>query len=298
MIPSAIDATFGKAHLRSDYSDCVIVVRHGFKSDRRPFVKVSNQLRGSFTGAVVDNEDYTWTKPVLENGVELALHILNEYEDSQPLCLIGHSMGGLVCRVANVALTRTVEFQNYMAVLSIAGGPSYLDPVQKLVAQLRQREVVGMVTLATPNSATLTYGQIAGWMKMSALATTLGFPNKTASFVDLTTDRLFRILQSFRTNTPTLSVSGSAHNRFSKKRPALGVLVGLAGKLALPNDGLVEDRSVDLRASILPNEICHMGTGKYLHLREYSDCTDVQHSSIYDEVAVYDALVAFIQRIL
>ena len=139
----------------------------------------------------------------------------------------------------------TVEFQNYMAVLSIAGGPSYLDPVQKLVAQLRQREVVGMVTLATPNSATLTYGQIAGWMKMSAVATTLGFPNKTASFVDLTTDRLFRILQSFRTNTPTLSVSGSAHNRFSKKRPALGVLVGLAGKLALPNDGLVEtDRSI------------------------------------------------------
>ena len=133
---------------------------------------------------------------------------------------------------------------------------------------------------------------------MSAVATTLGFPNKTASFVDLTTDRLFRILQSFRTNTPTLSVSGSAHNRFSKKRPALGVLVGLAGKLALPNDGLVEDRSVDLKASILPLQICHMGTSKYTHPREYSDCTHVQHSSIYDEVAVYDALVAFIQRIL
>lgn len=298
MIPSAIDATFGKVHLRSDYSDCVIVVRHGFKSDHRPFVNVSSQLRGSFTGAVVDNKDYTWTKPVLENGVELALHILSEYEDSQPLCLIGHSMGGLVCRVANLALTHTVEFQNYMAKLSKDGGPSYLDPVQTLVAQLRQRGVAGMVTLATPNSATLTYGQIAGWMKMAAFATTLGFPNKTASFVDLTTDRLFRILQSFCTDTPTLSVSGSAHSRFSKKRPALGVLVGLAGKLALPNDGLVEDRSVDLKASILPNEICHMGTSKYLHLREYTDCTEVQHSSIYDAVAVYDALVAFIQRIL
>ena len=298
MIPSAIDATFGNALPRSDYSDCVIVVRHGFKSDHRPLVNISNQLRGSFTGAVVDNEDYTWTKPVLENGVELALRILNEYEDSQPLCLIGHSMGGLVCRVANLAVTRPVEFQNYMAALRIAGGPSYLDPVQKLVAQLRQRAVSGLVTLATPNSATLTYGQIAGWMKMSTVATTLGFPNKTASFVDLTTDRLFRVLQSFRTDTPTLSVSGSAHNRFSKRRPALGVLVGLAGKLALPNDGLVEDRSVDLRDSILPNEICHMGASKYLHLREYSDCTDVEHSSIYDEAAVYDALVAFIQRTL
>jgi hypothetical protein len=66
----------------------------------------------------------------------------------------------------------------------------------------------------------------------------------------------------------------------------------------LPNDGLVEDRSVDLKASILPNEICHMGTSKYLHLREYYDCTEVQHSSIYNDEAVYDALVAFIQRIL
>jgi pimeloyl-ACP methyl ester carboxylesterase len=227
MIPSAIDATFGNAQLRSDYSDCVIVVRHGFKSDHKPFIKISNQLRGSFTGAVVDNEDYDWTKPVLENGVNLALAILKEYEDSRPLCLIGHSMGGLVCRVANLALTRTVEFQNYIAVLSIAGGPSYLDPVQKLMSQLRPREVSGLVTLATPNSATLTYGQIAGWMKMSKVAAMLGFPNKTASFVDLTTDRLFRVLQRFRTDTPTLSVSGSAHNRFSKKPPALGVLVGI-----------------------------------------------------------------------
>ena len=298
MIPSAVDATFGNVQLRSDYSNCLIVVRHGFNSDHTPFVNLSSQLRGSFTGAIVDNEKYTWTKPVLENGVELALRILNEYEDSQPLCLIGHSMGGLVCRVANLALSRTVEFQDYMAALSIAGGPSYLNPVQKLVDQLRQRPVSGLVTLATPNSATLTYGQIASWMKMSTVATTLGFPNKSASFVDLTTDRLFRVLQSFRTDTPTLSVSGSAHNRFSKRRPALGVLVGLAGRLALPNDGLVEDRSVDLRASILPNEIYHMGTSQYLHLREYSDCTDVDHSSIYDEVAVYDALVAFIQRTL
>ena len=298
MIPSAIDATFGNAKLRSDYSDCVIVVRHGFCSDHKPFVKVSNQLRGSFTGAIVDNEDYDWTKPVLQKGVELALHILDKYQDSQHLSLIGHSMGGLVCRVANLALTRTVEFRSYMAAFSIAGGPSYLDPARELVAKLRQRAVSGLVTLATPNSATLTYAQIAGWLKMSTVATTFGFPNKTASFIDLTTDRLFRILQSFRTDTPTLSVSGSAHNRFSKRRPALGVLVGLAGKLALPNDGLVEDRSVDLRASILPNEICHMGTSKYLHLREYSDCTDVDHSSIYDEVAVYEALVAFMQRTL
>jgi hypothetical protein len=298
LIPTAIDATFGSARRRSNYSDCVIVVRHGFKSNHQPFIKLSDRLPTGFAGAVIDNLDYTWTKPIIENGIELALYILKIYKDSQPLCLIGHSMGGLVCRVANVVLTRTVEFQDYITAFSMAGGPSYLDPVKKLLAGLRRREVSGLVTLATPNSATLTYGQLAGWMKMSTVATTLGFPNKTASFVDLTTDRLFRVLQNFRVDTPTLSVSGSAHNRFAKKPPALGVLVGLAGKLALPNDGLVEDRSVDLKASILPNEIYHMGTGKYLHLREYFDCTGVTHSSIYDDDAVYEALSAFIERTL
>jgi pimeloyl-ACP methyl ester carboxylesterase len=298
VIPAAIDAIFGNPQLRTNYSNCVIVVRHGFNSNHKPFIKLSNQLRGRFAGAAIDNVDYVWTRPIIENGVKLALDILQVYEDSQPLCLIGHSMGGLVCRVANVALTRAVEFDRYIAAQSIAGGPSYLSPVKKLMTGLRRREVSGLVTLATPNSATLTYGQLASWMKLSTAATTLGFPNRTASFLDLTTDRLFRVLQNFRVNTPTLSVSGSAHNRFAKKRPALGALVGLAGKLALPNDGLVEDRSVDLKASILPNEICHMGTSKYLHLREYSDCTDVTHSSIYDEAAVYEALDAFIERIL
>ncbi|HLJ89005.1 MAG TPA: hypothetical protein VKZ53_19450 [Candidatus Angelobacter sp.] len=298
MIPASIDATFGSTQIRTDYSDCVIVVRHRFSSDHKPFIKLSNKLQGRFVGAVVNNVDYTWTKPVIENGIELALDILHNCEDSRPLCLIGHSMGGLVCRVANIALTRTLEFQTYMTALSMAGGSNYLDPERRRAQGLRRRKVSGLVTLATPNSATLTYGQLAGWMKISTVAARLGFPNKTASFVDLTTDRLFRVLQSFSIDTPTLSVSGSAHNRFAKKPPALGVFVGLAGKLALPNDGLVEDRSVDLKVSILPNEICHMGTGKYLHLREYSNCTDVTHSSIYDEIAVYEALSAFIERTL
>lgn len=298
MIPATINATFGASLSKTDYTDCVIVVRHGFNSDETPFINLSGKLSGHFRNVVVDNAPYTWTKPVIENGVQLALDILRDYKESQSLCLIGHSMGGLVCRVANVALTRTTEFQKYIAALSIAGGASYLDPVKKLVAGLSPRPVSGLVTLATPNSATLTYGQLASGMKMATVAATLGFPNKTASFVDLTTDRLFRVLQSFGVSTPTLSISGSAHNRFAKTRPALGVFVGLAGKLAVPNDGLVEDRSVDLKASVLPNEICHMGTSRYLHLREYPDCTDVTHSSIYDEDAVYDALVAFIERTL
>lgn len=299
MIPAAIEAIFGNKGPKSDYSGSVIVLRHGFNSNNTPFKKLEGRLRRSFANATVNNDSYTWTDPVIENGVKLALVVLQNFEDSQPLILIGHSMGGLVCRVANVALTRTADFQNYIsALLSVSGGSSYLNPVKTLVSRLRQRDVSGLITLATPNSATLTNGQIASLMKLSSAAAIIGFPNKTPSFVDLTTDRLFRILQHFQVKTPTLSVSGSAHSLFAKKSGALGAVVGLAAKLAVPNDGLVEDRSVDLKASILPNEICHMGSAKYLHLRAYSDCTDVTHSSIYDDMAVYDALCAFIEKTL
>jgi pimeloyl-ACP methyl ester carboxylesterase len=298
MIPTAIETVFGSAAPRSNYTGCTLIVRHGFCSDHKPFVSLSKSLGARFSGATVDNTDYGWTKPVIENGIMLALHILNTYGDSEPVCLIGHSMGGLVCRVANVALREPVGLLNHLSLLTALTGNGSLRAAKGKAAQLRKRSIAGLVTLATPNSATLTYGQIAAWMKMVSSAATLGFPNKTASFVDLTTDRLFRFLQNYRVDTPALSISGSAHNRFAKKRPALGVLVGLAGTLAVPNDGLVEDRAVDLSASILPNEICHMGASRYVHLRAYPDCSDVTHSSIYDDPAVFSALAAFVERVL
>jgi hypothetical protein len=207
MIPSGIDTVFGAPKTTSRYSDCKFIVRHGFFSDHRPFIPLSKELTNRFSGSTVDNRDYVWKKPVIENGIELALTILNDYEDTDPICLIGHSMGGLVCRVANVALTQTSDLQRHLKLLAGVTGMDFFKPANSMAAGLRGRKVAGMVTLATPNSATLTYGQIAGWMKAVGAAAPIGFPNKTASFVDLTTDRLFKFLQFYGVNTPTLCLA-------------------------------------------------------------------------------------------
>jgi hypothetical protein len=64
----------------------------------------------------------------------------------------------------------------------------------------------------------------------------------------------------------------------------------------MPNDLIVEDRAVDLRYSILPNEFVHYGTAKYLHARCYVDCTDVWHSNIYDDPNVRQLVVDCLKR--
>jgi hypothetical protein len=115
-----------------------------------------------------------------------------------------------------------------------------------------------------------------------------------ASVQDLTTDRLFRLLQNFSTTTPVLSISGSKMNRFTT---GAGQIVRSATKLGLnltvPHDLVVEDVSVDLSKSILPNEVIDHGNALYLHLRAYEGCTDVTHSSIHNNYVVADYIADF-----
>ena len=59
-------------------------------------------------------------------------------------------------------------------------------------------------------------------------------------------------------------------------------------QLEMPHDSIVEDRSVDLRSAVLPNEIVHNSQAAYLHLRAYVDCTDVTHTNIYNDNTVRD----------
>lgn len=63
-----------------------------------------------------------------------------------------------------------------------------------------------------------------------------------------------------------------------------------------PHDYVVEDRSVDLTSSILPNEVLQQGTAAYVHLRAYTDCTSVTHTGIYDHQFVRAAVLEFMKR--
>src|ERR1700723_1197185 len=91
----------------------VIVVRHGIFSDHRPFQDLENFLDAKFPKAKIDNHKYEWKDSVVMNGTRLADSILGDPSmDGRPLVLIGHSMGGLVCRVANLILSEPDVIQN------------------------------------------------------------------------------------------------------------------------------------------------------------------------------------------
>ena len=71
----------------------------------------------------------------------------------------------------------------------------------------------------------------------------------------------------------------------------------LAASLHLPNDMIVEDRSVDLSQSILQDELLSHPSEKYLHVRVYRDCTDVIHATMYNHGKIRDILVDCMSRV-
>jgi hypothetical protein len=140
-------------------------------------------------------------------------------------------------------------------------------------------------------------GQVSSYMALVQWAVNRAASFRHPSVQDLTTDRLFRLLQHFPTSTPVLSISGSKVNRFTT---GAGQIVRSASKLGLnltlPHDLVVEDISVDLSKSILPNEVIDHGNAIYLHLRAYENCTDVTHSSIHNNQVVADYIADFASR--
>lgn len=292
-----LDKVFGASKQDPQLWDPVIVVRHGIFSSDVPFQGLSRFLAAKFPMARVDNQKYDWKDSVVVNGARLAAEILADSKiEGRPLVLIGHSMGGLICRVANLILSQPdviarerLIFENYCIL-----DKGDLQKLQNLPLWGKKPHTVNLlVTLATPNSGAMLKAQISAL----ALLAKGPFSSHVTSMNDLTTIRLFRLLQYFSLGTPLLSISGSGWNRFGKAPAStLLSLAHLAGRLHLPNDMIVEDRSVDLGQSILLNEIVSAPQPKYLHVRLYRDCFDVVHDTIYDHGKVRDIVVDCMTR--
>jgi triacylglycerol esterase/lipase EstA (alpha/beta hydrolase family) len=296
-----LDEQFGAPSRNLATWNPVVIIRHGFVSNHKPFKPLKAFIKTACPNAIVNNRSYAWKDSALVNGIRLASDIVQEplYQD-RDIVLIGHSLGGLVCRVANVAMrdpdaaltwsAATLRAFGYaasevQAVINLAKGPGWL------------RSVAGIVTLATPNSGALLQGQVSNIAALVQQAANIFAPTRVSCVADLTTSRLFELLQHAHSDTKMLSISGSRWNRFATASGQVTRWTGLGGiKLDMPHDYVVEDQSVDLARSILPNEVVHRGSAPYLHMRAYTDCTSVTHTSIYDHQFVREAIVEFLRR--
>jgi pimeloyl-ACP methyl ester carboxylesterase len=291
-------SVFGAARSPLSAEIPVIYIVHGFLSNASNMTGLKNLLSPLLPNATIHCFNYDWKQSVLLSGAELAHSIFGNPDKERPLVLVGHSMGGLVSRVANVILSDPSGFATQVPFLSYSGYQDDINFIKSYAfAAMPKRKVSGVVTLAAPNSGAMLQGQLSSYMALIHWATNQVSSFRHPSVQDLTTDRLFRLLQQYTSSTPVFSISGSKMNRFST---GAGQILRVSGKLGLnltlPHDLVVEDLSVDLTKSILPNESTNHGNASYMHLRAYEDCTDVTHSSIHNNQVVAEYIVDFVSR--
>ena len=293
-------------------------IRHGIWSNPDNMKHLEDALDDLLPGYEVDNQEYTKNpgafiegESILFNGIVLGEIILRAFahkkREVEHIVLIGHSQGGLVCRVAAATICAPQQLTE-----AIQEKAQYIDKRdrEKSLTKLAflQSDQFGssllldcaehlkaVVTLATPNAGAMTNGQLSLITK-GAKSLLRGafefFGQKTLD--ELTTGRLFRVLQYVRVEKVRyLSISGSFFNRYSffnhDDLQWLPKVAALAPHLEMPNDGVVEDLSVDLREAPLPCEIANLDQ-QYIHIRSYTDCLDIRHTNIHSRQEVFDEM--------
>jgi hypothetical protein len=180
------------------------------------FRDLTRFIQSKFPNAVVNNQKYPWTDSVVLNGARLAKLILgNPDAIGRPLVLVGHSMGGLVCRVANLFLRQPNLVAVHRNIFLNYYNQKQTDLVSLLGLALgnhNARTVDLVATIGTPNSGAMLKAQLSAMGDLLGKALAVKFN----SLDDLNTARLFRLFQYFSTDTPLLSISGSGWNRLGK----------------------------------------------------------------------------------
>ena len=220
------------------------------------------------------NNDYKWKDSIVASGIKLAKEVVQATTPGSPVLLVGHSQGGLVCRVAAVVLMG-----------------EHLKMGVRLTESPRK---LGIITIATPNAGALTYGQMSvmaeGLVKM--IGESVELVAKVHNRKDLMTPRLFQDLENWRVNAKYLSISGVYVNRYSRGVARFADLLPVkrvSVRFDLPNDLVVEDSSTDLRQSLIRPEIDL--TCNYRHVRAYPKSISLHHCNVHESDEVVNVIL-------
>ena len=188
--------------------------RHGVNADRESMRCLAVKLAKDNRIENLGNTSYDWRQDVTDSGLALAKEVVSE-AGSHDVLLVGHSQGGLVCRVAAVALTGKLR-------AGMAGGK-----VANRIAECQKKHLkgwhcrkLGVVMIATPNAGALTFGQQSVAVEWTLQFTRRFIPEIDISEIsglhnlkDITTPRLFERLQNWEVDAKYLSISGTRVSR-------------------------------------------------------------------------------------
>ena len=254
--------------------------RHGALSDRESMDWLAaqlGQLKG-FKCGTANNEGYDWRQEVVKSGLKLAEEVTTAQHKGDVL-LVGHSQGGLVCRVAAIALVGKQHDGMYGQFTkcikkwqSCNGAPK--EGSMKL----------GVITIATPNAGVLTFGQmsVAGELLGRTTMKALDWLGRMRNLKDLTTPRLLEEFQNWRVDARYLSISGVCVNRYKRGKvrdlAEIWPIKRVSVRFDVPNDLLVEDSSTDLRQSLFRPEVDLANS--YRHVRAFPESVSLDHGNV------------------
>ena len=285
----------------------LIWLLHGVRSDAAHMSELETGLRGALAKtqkavqAAVHNRGYEWQRPAIHAALD-EVGKLFRHKGDDPLVLVGHSQGGLVCRLLAACICEPDSLESGLNGQSIylAGEVSawrhrlrglVTDPQRKQL----QKRLRGVVMLATPNNGALTFGQLSLIGRAVSIGARTGLSMLSqANWDDLATDRLFQVLQHVSVKSiKYLSVSASGISRFSPLNQGDFALIPYVERLGvnldLPNDRFVEDISVDLNEATWKPEIADLDR-QYEHVKWYVGCGAQTHSTIHESSAVHEVV--------
>ena len=240
--------------------------RHGILAKSSSMDWLANELDLTKRFSDRNNRNYNWRKSIVSSGLSLAKEVLSTASGSDVL-LIGHSQGGLVCRVAAVAL---------MGVHCNSCGRFTNDILRwqcKHKKEDRPLRRLAVVTLATPNAGAMTFGQMSVFagLLMRTVGEAIRLAAETSNLRDLTTPILFQEFENWKVDARYLSISGVCVNRYNRgwirNLAELSPVERVSVRFDVPNDFVVEDSSTDLRQSLTRPEVDLSNC--YRHVRAY-----------------------------